>query len=85
TTPPATITDLENQIAALNTAITVDDPQAIADAQAAVTANPAPTDASLDTALQDMANKPVDQQVTDWAKGVLADKIDQAAAATSTP
>ncbi|WP_189401174.1 MULTISPECIES: hypothetical protein [unclassified Mesorhizobium] len=83
TTPPATITDLENQIAALNTAITVDDPQAIADAQAAVTANPAPTDASLDTALQDMANKPVDQEVTDWAKGVLADKIDQAAAATA--
>lgn len=42
---------------------------------------------SLDDALADMANKPVDAEVTDWAKDVLADKIDQMAAklAPATP
>lgn len=85
TTPPQTITDLENQIAALTTTISTTDAQAITDAQTAVANNPPPTDASLDTALADMANKPVDQEVTNWAKGVLAGKIDQAAAAMTTP
>ncbi|TIV65548.1 MAG: hypothetical protein E5V86_11650 [Mesorhizobium sp.] len=80
----AQITDVQSQIDAQNAAITADT-QAVADAQTAVTNTPAPDDATLDAALQDMANKPVDQEVTDWAKGVLADKIDQAAAATSTP
>ncbi|CDX20804.1 conserved exported hypothetical protein [Mesorhizobium sp. ORS 3324] len=72
--------DVQAQIDAQNATITADT-QAVADAQAAVTANPAPTDATLDAALTDMANKPVDADVTDWAKGVLADKIDQEAAA----
>ncbi|RUV43658.1 MAG: hypothetical protein EOQ55_18375 [Mesorhizobium sp.] len=80
----AQVADVQAQIDAQNAAIAADT-QAVADAQAAVTANPAPDDATLDAALQDMANKPVDQEVTDWAKDVLADKIDQAAAATSTP
>ncbi|RAZ86959.1 hypothetical protein DPM33_26805 [Mesorhizobium hawassense] len=74
--------DVQAQIDAQNTAITADN-QAITDAQTEVTNTPAPDDATLDTALQDMANKPVDQEVTDWAKGVLADKIDQAAAAAT--
>ncbi|TIV94762.1 MAG: hypothetical protein E5V85_22790 [Mesorhizobium sp.] len=80
----AQIADVQAQVDAQNTAV-ADDTQAVADAQAAVDNTPAPDDASLDAALQDMANKPVDQEVTDWAKDVLADKIDQAAAATSTP
>ncbi|PBB79146.1 hypothetical protein CK218_20270 [Mesorhizobium sp. WSM3879] len=80
----AQVADVQAQIDAQNAAIATDT-QAVADAQAAVTANPAPDDATLDAALQDMANKPVDQEVTDWAKDVLADKIDQAATATSTP
>ncbi|RUX25539.1 hypothetical protein EOA23_20010 [Mesorhizobium sp. M2A.F.Ca.ET.042.01.1.1] len=80
----AQITDVKSQIDAQNAAITADT-QAVADAQTEVTNTPAPDDATLDAALQDMANKPVDQEVTDWAKGVLADKIDQAAAATTTP
>ncbi|WP_292239335.1 hypothetical protein, partial [Mesorhizobium sp.] len=80
----AQVADVQAQIDAQNAAIAADT-QAVTDAQAAVTANPAPDDATLDAALQDMANKPVDQEVTDWAKDVLADKIDQAAAATSTP
>ncbi|KUM27713.1 hypothetical protein AU467_15030 [Mesorhizobium loti] len=80
----AQIADVQAQIDAQNTAIT-DDTQAVADAQTAVDNAPAPDDASLDAALQGMANKPVDQEVTDWAKGVLADKIDQAAASTTTP
>ncbi|CDX31307.1 conserved exported hypothetical protein [Mesorhizobium sp. ORS 3359] len=74
--------DVQSQIDAQNAAITADT-QAVADAQTEVTNTPAPDDATLDSALQDMANKPVDQEVTDWAKGVLADKIDQAAAATT--
>ncbi|TGS16126.1 hypothetical protein EN852_010970 [Mesorhizobium sp. M2E.F.Ca.ET.209.01.1.1] len=78
----AQIADVQGQIDAQNTAITADT-QAVADAQTEVTNTPAPDDATLDAALQDMANKPVDQEVTDWAKGVLADKIDQAAAATA--
>ncbi|RWJ98105.1 MAG: hypothetical protein EOR43_25740 [Mesorhizobium sp.] len=80
----AQIADVQDQIDAQNTAIT-DDTQAVTDAEATVAANPAPDDASLDAALQDMANKPVDQEVTDWAKDVLADKIDQAAATMTTP
>ncbi|MDX8491835.1 hypothetical protein RFN29_09605 [Mesorhizobium sp. VK22B] len=80
----AQIADVQAQIDAQNTAI-ADDTQAVADAQTEATNTPAPDDASLDAALQDMANKPVDQEVTDWAKGVLADKIDQAAASTTTP
>ena len=52
--------------------------QAEADAKAATVG----TDpASLNAALTEMANKPVDAEVTTWAEGVLADKIDQAAAA----
>ncbi|TGQ78511.1 hypothetical protein EN849_32530, partial [Mesorhizobium sp. M2D.F.Ca.ET.206.01.1.1] len=51
--------------------------QAEADAAAAAVG----TDpAALDAALADMANKPVDADVTAWAQGVLADKIDQMAA-----
>lgn len=80
----AQIADVQAQIDAQNTAI-ADDTQAVADAQTAVDNTPAPDDATLDAALTDMANKPVDAAVTDWAKGVLADKIDQAAAATTTP
>jgi hypothetical protein len=38
----------------------------------------------LDTALADMANKPVDADVTAWAKDTLAGKIDAVAAATAT-
>ena len=57
--------------------------KALADAQAAATANPAPTDASLDAALASMANKPVDADVTAWAKDTLAGKIDATAAATA--
>ncbi|MER9262865.1 hypothetical protein NKI45_31330, partial [Mesorhizobium sp. M0619] len=55
-------------------------------AQAALdTANIAAADAaaavpSLDDALADMANKPVDAKVTEWANGVLAEKIDEMAA-----
>ncbi|RVB18492.1 hypothetical protein ENZ76_29570, partial [Mesorhizobium sp. M7A.F.Ca.CA.002.10.1.1] len=41
-------------------------------------------DASLDAALADMANKPVDAAVTSWAQDVLAGKIDQTAAAMQT-
>ncbi|RVC73773.1 hypothetical protein EN745_31770, partial [Mesorhizobium sp. M4A.F.Ca.ET.022.05.2.1] len=33
-----------------------------------------------DAALAEMANKPVDDEVTEWATGVLDDKIDQVAA-----
>ena len=71
--------------------------QQLADAQAALDAanaalttatttatnTPPPTDASLDTALAGMANKPVDADVTAWAKDTLAAKIDAIAAATA--
>ncbi|WP_292147052.1 hypothetical protein [Mesorhizobium sp.] len=80
----AQIADVQSQIDAQNAAITADT-QAVTDAQAAVAANPAPTDASLDAALTDMANKPVDADVTAWAKDTLAGKIDAMAAATTTP
>ncbi|ESX08404.1 hypothetical protein X767_33320 [Mesorhizobium sp. LSJC264A00] len=60
--------------------------QAAADAQAAA-ADAAANVPSIDAALAQMANKPVDPEVTDWANGVLADKIDQVAAklAPATP
>ncbi|MBZ9737704.1 MULTISPECIES: hypothetical protein [unclassified Mesorhizobium] len=63
---PGQISDLTEQVAAQ---------QKVVDA-AAVGTDPA----SLDAALTDMANKPVDAEVTAWAQGVLAGKIDQAAA-----
>nr|WP_292572698.1 hypothetical protein [Mesorhizobium sp.] len=75
---------LQGQIDDATTALN-DANQALTDAQTEAANTPAPDDATLDAALADMANKPVDADVTDWAKGVLADKIDQAAAATTTP
>ena len=79
-TPPTPEEQLaqDAQIAALE--------QAVVDAQKAADTAQDEADAaaadipSLDTALADMANKPVDTEVTDWANGVLADKIDQMAA-----
>ncbi|AZO40159.1 hypothetical protein EJ076_02980 [Mesorhizobium sp. M7D.F.Ca.US.005.01.1.1] len=67
---PGKITDLEAEIATQTTA-----------AEAAAEGT---DDASLDAALTDMANKPVDDEVTAWAQGVLADKIDQTAATMQT-
>ena len=55
-----------------------------ADKAAAAAAAVGTDDASLDAALTDMANKPVDDEVTTWAQGVLADKIDQTAATMQT-
>lgn len=50
----------------------VADAQIAADeAQAEAEATPAPDDAALETALNEMANKPVDEDVIAWAKGVL--------------
>ncbi|MBZ9893165.1 MULTISPECIES: hypothetical protein [unclassified Mesorhizobium] len=64
---PGQISALQDQIAAQ---------QEVVDA-AAVGTDPA----TLDAALTDMANKPVDAEVTAWAQGVLAGKIDETAAA----
>ena len=64
---------------------------AVTDAEeAAAKAQEAAADAaanipSLDDALADMANKPVDPEVTEWANGVLAEKIDQMAATLTPP
>ncbi|TPI55882.1 hypothetical protein FJ417_23660 [Mesorhizobium sp. B3-1-7] len=79
----AQVAEVQGQIDAQNTAITADN-QAVTDAQAAVDNAPPPTDASLDAALAEMANKPVDADVTAWAKDTLAGKIDAQAAATAT-
>ena len=49
--------------------------QDVADATAAAAAAPVPGD--LATALNEMANKPVDQEVIDWATEVLDGKIDE--------
>ena len=38
---------------------------------------PAPTAEDLETALNEMANKPVDQEVIDWATDVLDGKVDE--------
>ena len=66
---------MEDQITAQQAIV-----DAAADAQAAADAATVGTDqASLDAALADMANKPVDPEVTTWAQGVLAGKIDQMA------
>jgi len=83
------------QIQALNekitaqTAVVADANAAAAEAEAAATTATVGTDqASLDAALANMANKPIDAEVTTWAQGVLADKIDQTAAkieAETTP
>ncbi|MBZ9918195.1 MULTISPECIES: hypothetical protein [unclassified Mesorhizobium] len=64
---PGQISALQDQIAAQ---------QEVVDA-VAVGTDPA----TLDAALTDMANKPVDAEVTAWAQGVLAGKIDETAAA----
>ncbi|ESZ17293.1 hypothetical protein X735_11045 [Mesorhizobium sp. L2C085B000] len=73
--------DLDAAQAALDDAT-----QDAAAAQTAATAAAANVP-SIDAALAQMANKPVDPEVTDWANGVLADKIDQVAAklAPATP
>ncbi|MER8656713.1 hypothetical protein [Mesorhizobium sp. M0847] len=66
--------DLDAAQAALDDAT-----QDAAAAQTAATAAAANVP-SIDAALAQMANKPVDPEVTDWANSVLADKIDQVAA-----
>lgn len=71
---PGKITDLEAEITAQEAEVTAAN-------EAAAAAEVGTDDASLDAALADMANKPVDAAVTSWAQGVLADKIDQTAAA----
>jgi hypothetical protein len=71
---PGKITDLQAEIAAQQTEVTAAN-------EAAAAAEVGTDDASLDAALADMANKPVDAAVTSWAQGVLANKIDQTAAA----
>lgn len=68
------IADVQSQIDAQQGLI-----DAAAEAQAKADAAAAAVP-SLDDALASMANKPVDDEVKDWATGVLADKIDQAAA-----
>jgi hypothetical protein len=68
------IADVQSQIDAQQGLI-----DAAADAQAKADEAAAAVP-SLDDALASMANKPVDDEVKDWATGVLADKIDQAAA-----
>ncbi|RWH69468.1 MAG: hypothetical protein EOQ86_30195 [Mesorhizobium sp.] len=77
---PGQIADLEAQVAAQETTVSDAEAAAAAAQTAADQAAVGTDDASLDAALADMANKPVDAEVTDWAKGVLADKIDQVAA-----
>lgn len=77
------ITDVQNQITAEQATLAADT-TAAAQAQAAATAAAVGTDqASLTAALQTMANKPVDAQVTAWAQGVLAGKINAEAAMMS--
>jgi hypothetical protein len=49
--------------------------QDVTDAAAAAAAAPAPTADDLETALNEMANKPVDQEVIDWATDVLDGKV----------
>lgn len=71
---PAEQAALPGQIAALEDQI--DAQQEVVDA-AEVGTDPA----TLDAALTEMANKPVDADVTAWAQGVLAGKIDETAAA----
>ena len=84
-TPP-TPEQLADQAAAI-----ADLEAAVTDAQTAAAAAQTAADTaddnipSLDDALADMANKPVDAEVTDWANGVLAEKIDQAAAKMAPP
>ncbi|MES0190498.1 hypothetical protein [Mesorhizobium sp. C264A] len=76
-TPPEDVptqADLDAAQAALDDAT-----QDAAAAQTAATAAAANVP-SIDAALAQMANKPVDPEVTDWANSVLADKIDQVAA-----
>lgn len=70
---PAEQAALPGQIAALEDQI--DAQQEVVDA-AEVGTDPA----TLDAALTEMANKPVDADVTAWAQGVLAGKIDETAA-----
>ena len=77
------VDDLQAQIDAQQTALNNAN-LAAANAQAAAAAATVGTDdASLEAALAEMANKPVDPEVTAWAKAVLADKIDQQAAMTT--
>lgn len=71
---PGKITDLQAEITAQEAEVTAAN-------DAATAAATGTDDVSLDAALTDMANKPVDAEVTAWAQGVLADKIDQTAAA----
>ncbi|TIN17458.1 MAG: hypothetical protein E5Y31_29245 [Mesorhizobium sp.] len=78
---PGKISALQAEVATQQTAVTTANEEAAA-------AEVGTDDVSLDAALTEMANKPVDDEVTAWAQGVLADKIDQAAAtmeAETTP
>ena len=72
---------LPGKISALQAEVTAQEAAVTAANDAAEAASAGTDDASLDAALTDMANKPVDAEVTAWAQGVLADKIDQTAAA----
>ncbi|PDQ17958.1 hypothetical protein CN311_27400 [Mesorhizobium sanjuanii] len=72
---------LPGQISALQAEVTAQEAVVAAANDAAQAASVGTDDASLDAALTEMANKPVDAEVTAWAQGVLADKIDQTAAA----
>lgn len=76
------------QIQAVQDQITAQQAVVDADNAAAAAATVGTDQASLDAALTDMANKPVDPDVTAWAQGVLAGKVDQMAAkieAETTP
>lgn len=72
---------LPGQISALQAEVTAQEAVVTAANDAAEAASAGTDDASLNAALTDMANKPVDAEVTAWAQGVLAAKIDQTAAA----
>ena len=80
------------EVAALQAQITeqegvvADAEQAVTDAQAAADAAAVGTDdASLQAAIEAMANKPVDDEVMGWAKDVLDVKIDEMRVVLETP
>ena len=75
----AQIQAVKDQITAQKAVVDADNAAADDAEAAAATATVGTDQASLDAALTDMANKPVDDEVTAWAQGVLADKIDQMA------
>jgi len=70
---------VQDQITAQQAVVDADNAAADEAAAAATAATVGTDPASLDAALADMANKPVDADVTAWAEGVLAGKIDQMA------